>query len=143
MNASCSRRAPRCDIETAAVRNVHRHRDGTHVAAGEQASTATQEAVLEDAMTRRPRGYERAFLATLISIVLSACGERGAPSFALVGAYFPAWMVCALIGIIAAIGARGGFIASGLSGVLPFQLFVCASIGVCFALLAWLLWFGQ
>jgi hypothetical protein len=94
-------------------------------------------------MTGRPRGYERAFLTSLISIVLSGCGERGAPSFALVGAYFPAWMVCALIGIIAAIGARVGFIASGLAGVLPFQLFACASIGVCFALLAWLLWFGQ
>ncbi|MEJ0096095.1 MAG: YtcA family lipoprotein [Methylocella sp.] len=82
-------------------------------------------------------------LTPLISIVLSGCRERGAPSFSLVGAYFPAWMVCALIGIIAAIGARAAFIVTGLAGVLPFQLFVCASIGVCFALLAWLLWFGQ
>lgn len=82
-------------------------------------------------------------LTPLILIVLSGCRERGAPSFSLVGAYFPAWMVCALIGIIAAIGARAAFIVTGLAGVLPFQLFVCASIGVCFALLAWLLWFGQ
>jgi hypothetical protein len=52
-------------------------------------------------------------------------------------------MVCVLLGIIVAIGARVGFIASGLAGVLPFQLFVCTSIGLCFALLVWLLWFGQ
>lgn len=79
----------------------------------------------------------------MISITLSGCANQGAPSFALVGAYFPAWMICALIGIVAAIGARVGFVVSGLATVLPFQLFVCTSIGVCIALLVWLLWFGQ
>jgi hypothetical protein len=78
----------------------------------------------------------------VLTIALSGCAERGAPSFALVGAYFPAWMFCVLLGIVAAIVARGGFIASGLAGVLPFQLFVCASIGAGFALVAWWLWFG-
>ncbi len=29
-----------------------------------------------------------------------------------------------------------------LGSVLPYQLFVCVSIGLIFALLAWLLWFG-
>jgi len=79
----------------------------------------------------------------MLTIALSGCDQRGAPSFALVGAYFPAWMICALLGIIAAAGARAGFIASGLANVLPFQLFVCTSIGVCFALLVSLLWIGQ
>ena len=90
----------------------------------------------------RPDGHANALLTSLISITLSGCADHGAPSFALVGAYFPAWMVCALIGIFATIGARVGFIASGLATVVPFQLFVCTSIGVCVALLAWLLWFG-
>jgi hypothetical protein len=60
----------------------------------------------------------------------------------LFGAFFPGWMFCATLGILAAIGARALFVASGLAYVLPFQLFVCTSIGVCFALLAGLLWFG-
>jgi YtcA family len=74
---------------------------------------------------------------------LSGCALRGAPAFALFGSYFPAWMVCGLIGIIGAIAARVIFVLSGLAQVLPLQLFVCAGVGVCCALLAWLLWFGQ
>jgi hypothetical protein len=82
-------------------------------------------------------------LTSLGLIVLSGCTDHGAPSFALAGAYFPAWMLCALFGVVAMIVARVGFIISGLATVLPFQLFVCTSIGICVALLAWLLWFGQ
>ena len=67
----------------------------------------------------------------------------GAPSFVIAGSYFPGWMFCALIGIVAAIAVRVGFVASGLAGVLPFQLFVCAAIGLCCGLFAWLLWFGH
>jgi hypothetical protein len=68
---------------------------------------------------------------------------RGAPSFVIAGSYFPGWMFCALIGIVSAIAARVGFVASGLAGVLPLQLFVCTAIGLCCGLLAWLLWFEQ
>ena len=62
---------------------------------------------------------------------------RGAPSYILFGAYFPAWMFLALLAIIAAIVARAVFVATGLARILPFQLFVCAAIGVSVALLAW------
>jgi hypothetical protein len=68
---------------------------------------------------------------------------RGAPSFSLFGAFFPAWMFCALIGIIGAIAARAAMLSSGLARILPFQLFVCASIGLIVGLLVWLIWFGQ
>lgn len=94
-------------------------------------------------MNTRPSHYKNALLTSLIPIMLSGCADRGAPSFALAGAYFPAWMLCALLGIIVTIGARVGFVVSGLATVLPYQLFVCTAIGVCAALLAWLLWFGQ
>ena len=75
------------------------------------------------------------------ALALSGCAVQGAPSFTLFGAYFPAWMFCAAIGLVAAIAARAFFEAVGLAYVLPFQLFVCASIGVCAALAAGLLWF--
>jgi hypothetical protein len=79
----------------------------------------------------------------LLVSALSGCTVRGAPSFVIAGSYFPGWMACALIGIVLAITVRIGFVASGLAGVLPFQLFVCTAIGLCCGLLAWLLWFGQ
>jgi hypothetical protein len=84
--------------------------------------------------------------ALLIFITLPAfagCSSHGAPSFVLFGAFFPAWMLCAIIGVFGAIAARGIFVASGLDGVLPFQLFVCSSVGLVVATLTWLIWFGQ
>jgi hypothetical protein len=55
----------------------------------------------------------------------------GAPSFMIVGSYFPGWMFCALIGIVSTIAVRVSFVASGLANVLPFQLLVCSAIGLC------------
>jgi hypothetical protein len=76
-------------------------------------------------------------------LALTGCALDGAPSFMLFGAFFPAWMLCAVAGIFVAIGARAAFIASGLSSVIPYQLFVCLSVGTIFALLVWLIWFGS
>jgi hypothetical protein len=73
---------------------------------------------------------------------LSGCAAAGAPSFYLFGAFFPAWMLCTLLGIIAAGGARAVFVGTGLSNALPHQLFVCTAIGIIGATLAWLLFFG-
>jgi hypothetical protein len=92
----------------------------------------------------RRRSLSRsAVLAPLLSFALVGCGVGGASSLVIAGAYFPGWMFCAVIGIVSAIAVRIGFVASGLAGVLPFQLFVCSAIGLCCGLLAWLLWFGQ
>ena len=79
----------------------------------------------------------------LVSLFVSGCSVSGAPAVAIAGAYFPAWMACALLGIVTAIVARIVFVASGLATTLPFQLFVCTSIGCWVAFLAWLLWFGR
>lgn len=76
----------------------------------------------------------------ILSAALSGCG--GAPSLTLVGAFFPAWLACGLIGILAAIVARAVFVATGLSGFLPFQLSVCLAIGAVVASLFWLVWVG-
>lgn len=78
----------------------------------------------------------------LTALALSGCTVQGAPSYTLFGAYFPAWMFCAALGILAAIVARVVFVATGLAYVLPLQLFVCASIGLCAALYAGLTLFG-
>lgn len=77
-----------------------------------------------------------------VALPLAGC-VRGAPTLILVGAYFPAWMACALVGIAGAIGARALMVGLNLSQVLPFQLFVCVAAGLVLAIAAWLFWFGR
>jgi hypothetical protein len=60
-----------------------------------------------------------------------------APSFELFGAFFPAWMLCALIGIIGAAGVRVVLTTPVSNPLIPFQLAVCTAAGVVVALLAW------
>jgi hypothetical protein len=93
--------------------------------------------------TNRPNARRDALLVFITSVTLGGCARHGAPSFVLFGAFFPAWMLCALIGILGAIAARGIFVAIGLNSVLPFQLFVCSSVGLVVAALTWLIWLGQ
>lgn len=81
-----------------------------------------------------------AMSATLLT--LTGCSLQGAPSFPLVGAYFPAWMMCAIIGILAAVGFRVAFLALGIDAILRFRLFTYVSLGVLMALLVWALVFG-
>jgi len=82
----------------------------------------------------------RALPVALLACALEGCGA--APSFSLVGAYFPVWLASAVIGGLAALIARLVFVATGLSTELPFQLFVCAAIGTLVGILLWLLWVG-
>jgi hypothetical protein len=70
------------------------------------------------------------------------CGCAGAPSIPLAGAYFPAWLLCALIGVLGAALARALFVMSGVAQLLPLQLFVCTAIGVAVAALLWWVWVG-
>ncbi|MEJ0024781.1 MAG: hypothetical protein WDN01_02035 [Rhizomicrobium sp.] len=92
---------------------------------------------------RRSARLETAVALLGLVAPLGGCASRGAPSLILFGAYFPGWMLCGLFGILAAIGTRAAMVLSGLSDVLPFQLFVCVSAGFFFAALAWLFWFGR
>ena len=63
-----------------------------------------------------------------------------APSITVAGAYFPAWLVCALVGVLGAIGARMVLAGAGLAQTLPLQLLVCLSVGVVCAAVAWAGW---
>ena len=104
--------------------------------------SAARGRVLWGGMARSFKPYANASSAVLLACPLIGCARSAAPSFEIVGAYFPAWLLCALFGIIVAAGARAVFVARGLSSVLPYQLFVCSSIGLIFALSLWLIQFG-
>jgi hypothetical protein len=90
----------------------------------------------------RRRSVSASFLA-LPLLSLCGCSGAGAPSFDIFGAFFPAWLLCAVLGIFAALGARVFFVTRNLTDVLPFQLLVCTSLGAVVALLIWLIYFGR
>ena len=80
----------------------------------------------------------RALLLVVTSCTLTSCSLAAAPSFELFGAYFPAWMLCALIGIVGAAGTRVVLTTPALSGVVPFPFTVCTAVGVIVGLLSWM-----
>jgi hypothetical protein len=91
----------------------------------------------------KPRGWPSAKRICLaFALTTGGCTPLGAPSLVLFGAYFPAWMLCALIGIAVALAARAVFIMAGLDAILAFRLFSYTSIAVIVAAMAWLVWFG-
>jgi YtcA family len=82
-------------------------------------------------------------LLSFVNMTLTGCSAGGAPSFDLFGAFFPAWLLCGIIGIAGAVVARVVFVSTGLANTLPYQLAVCSAIGVITALVAWLIGFGR
>lgn len=78
------------------------------------------------------------YYAVIPILLLSGCS--GAPSFALVGSYFPAWLVFIFIAILLTLIIRVVFIRLGIDDILRFRLLIytCLALSLCFAAL-WLL----
>jgi hypothetical protein len=76
----------------------------------------------------------------LMASLLGGC-SGGAPSMAVFGAYFPAWLLSACIGVLGALGARALIGAWRLD--LPYLLFVCVAVGIIVGSLFWLLLYGR
>ena len=82
-------------------------------------------------------------LPTLAVLAVLLHGCAGAPSFALFGAYFPLWLMSALVGILGAVVAWRVFIATGWADTVRFQLLVNAAIGLIIAEIVWLIGTGH
>ncbi|MGU7778818.1 hypothetical protein [Burkholderia sp. PU8-34] len=72
------------------------------------------------------------------AVPLAGCASRGAPAYVLFGAYFPLWLVSAVVGVAGAIVAHRIFVATGWADTVPFQLAVCTAIGLVVAVIVWL-----
>ena len=84
----------------------------------------------------------RAVLLVLMSCMFTGCSLAAAPSFELFGAYFPAWMLCALVGVVGAAGTRVILTNTRFNHVVPCQFAVCAAMGVIVGVLSWAALFG-
>jgi YtcA family len=95
---------------------------------------------------RRPRaGRRRCFAFALWrgAIALPVAGCNYSPTQDLFGSYFPAWMLCAAVGIVAAIIIRQILAVAGINDYVVAPLLTYAGLAVSATLLAWLLWFGH
>nr|WP_281389293.1 YtcA family lipoprotein [Parapusillimonas granuli] len=76
-----------------------------------------------------------------MAVPLSGCAQARAPSFYMAGSYFPAWLLCAVIGIAGAAFTRVLFIRIGLDDILPLRLLVYSCIAFIIAMVVGLCFF--
>ena len=74
---------------------------------------------------------------------MAVSGCSSSPTLNLLGSYFPAWMLCAALGIVAAIIIRQALAVTGISDYVVAPLLTYAGLAVSATLLAWLFWFGH
>jgi hypothetical protein len=79
-------------------------------------------------------------ITVLATLPLAGCSAT--PTLYMFGSYFPAWMLCGALGVAASLTARAAFIATGFAEGVPHQLLVCSAIGLSFALVVWLVFYG-
>ncbi len=93
--------------------------------------------IRRDRHRRGPLGLRR------VAIALSVAACNSAPTMDLFGSYFPAWMLCAAIGIVAAIIIRQILAVAGINDYVVAPLLTYAGLALSATLLTWLLWFGH
>ena len=83
-------------------------------------------------------------LASLSKLALIAplCGCGDAPSFDILGSYFPAWLVCILIGIALSATAGFGLSARNRRGLIRWSIVTYPCLAASIAFTLWLLLFS-
>jgi YtcA family len=76
-----------------------------------------------------------------IALPVAACSYS--PTMDLLGSYFPAWMLCAAVGIVAAVIVRQILAVAGINDYVVAPPLTYVALAVSATLLAWLLWFGH
>lgn len=74
-----------------------------------------------------------------IALWLSGCGR--APSFNILGSFFPAWLVCIVAGILLAAGCYGLFIRLQLGSEIRPAIVVYPCLALFWAFTLWLVFF--
>lgn len=82
-------------------------------------------------------------LLALAALAALLPGCAGAPSFGLFGAYFPLWLLSALIGIVGAVIAWRIAIKTGWAETVGFPLLINTAIGLMIAEIVWLIGTGH
>lgn len=65
-----------------------------------------------------------------------------APSLVVFGAYFPAWLLCALLGVVGALAVRALLRRVNLDEALPAKIVVYLAFAILIGVGLWRLWYG-
>ena len=76
------------------------------------------------------------------AVMLSAAGCSRAPSFNILGSFFPSWIVCGLIGILLTVAMRWFFVRSKFEQELSPLILVYPCLSAFFTFTLWLLFFS-
>jgi hypothetical protein len=74
--------------------------------------------------------------------LMAIIGCSRAPSFNLLGSYFPSWMLCGVIGILLTVAARLFFLKIGFEQYLSPLILVYPCLTAFFMFTLWLLFFS-
>jgi hypothetical protein len=83
------------------------------------------------------------FWPLLLASAMAGCSTHSAPAIVLFGAYFPDWLIFAILTIVFAIVTRAVFGLAGLGTQIPFPLFTCLAVGILIAGAIDLLWLAR
>lgn len=81
-------------------------------------------------------------IAACITPVLLATGCSRAPSFNILGSFFPAWILCSVLGILLTVGVRIWFVRMDFEQELSPLILIYPSLAALFTFLIWLLFFS-
>lgn len=73
------------------------------------------------------------------TVALTGCAR--APSFNILGSFFPAWLICIVLGMIFATIARWLFVRYKIEEAIPWKIVVYPCLSLFFAFLLWLIFF--
>ena len=89
---------------------------------------------------RYPGRPEKSLAALFVSCVLTGCGR--APTFNILGSFFPAWLFCLVAGIIMAVVANRVFVHYKIDREIVWSIIVYPCIALFFACTTWLIFFS-
>ncbi len=91
---------------------------------------------------RNERGYRIASIAASIAATLAATGCSRAPTFNILGSFFPAWILCGTIGIALAVVVRVIFVRTQLEQELSPLILIYPCLAALFTFTIWLVFFS-
>ena len=81
-------------------------------------------------------------LQSCIFAIVFETGCSRAPSFNILGSFFPSWILCGVIGILLAVGVRTLFVRANVEKELSPLILVYPSLAAFFTFTTWLLFFS-
>ena len=82
------------------------------------------------------------FMAAMMAARAAQAADPAAPSIVVFGSYFPAWIVCAILGVVGAVVTRFILARLGIDEFLPLRLVVYLCLAIVVGLGVWLGWYA-